>query len=130
MNRSIQGVYPPGSVLKLIAAAYALDNNIISKDWTVDCKGVYDFYGETYSCWNESGHGPTNLIESIRHSCNDWHEFNRAYFRCYKLIYKFECFIIENGKPVKLDFQVIMEDLVYEGKEGTEILNNISNYYY
>ena len=43
---------------------------------------------------------------------------------------EFECFIIENGKPVKLDFEVIMEDLVYDGKEGTEILNNISNYYY
>ena len=70
MNRSIQGLYPPGSVLKLVIASYALDNNIISKDWTVDCKGIYDFYGETYSCWNKEGHGPTNLIESIRHSCN------------------------------------------------------------
>ena len=70
MNRSIQGLYPPGSVLKLIIASYALDNNIISKDWTVDCKGIYDFYGETYSCWNKEGHGPTNLVESIRHSCN------------------------------------------------------------
>ena len=70
MNRAIQGLYPPGSVLKLIIAAYALDNNIISKDWTVDCKGTYDFYNETYSCWNKNGHGPTNLIESIRHSCN------------------------------------------------------------
>jgi len=47
-----------------------LDNNIISKDWTVDCNGIYDFYNEKYSCWNKSGHGPTNLVESIRHSCN------------------------------------------------------------
>ena len=70
MNRAIQGLYPPGSVLKLVAASYALDNNIISKEWTVDCKGAYDFYGETYHCWNKTGHGPTNLKESIRHSCN------------------------------------------------------------
>ena len=70
INRSVQGLYPPGSVLKLIAASYALDHNIISKDWTVDCKGTYDFYGENYSCWNKEGHGPTNFMQSIRHSCN------------------------------------------------------------
>ena len=31
MNRAIQGLYPPGSILKLVVAAYALDNSIISK---------------------------------------------------------------------------------------------------
>ena len=70
MNRAIQGLYPPGSVLKLVAASYALDNNIVSENWTVDCKGSYDFYGQTYHCWNRDGHGPTNLLESIKHSCN------------------------------------------------------------
>ena len=70
MNRTIQGVYPPGSVLKPIAAAYALDNNIVNKNYKVDCKGKYDFYGESYSCWNTEGHGPMNLVESIKHSCN------------------------------------------------------------
>ena len=70
INRAIQGLYPPGSVLKLIMAAYAIDNNIVSKDWEVDCNGIYDFYNQQYSCWNEDGHGPTNLVESIKHSCN------------------------------------------------------------
>jgi len=70
MNRAIQGTYPPGSVLKLVTAAYALDNNIVNKNYKVDCKGTYSFYDETYSCWNTSGHGPMNLTESIRHSCN------------------------------------------------------------
>ena len=72
MNRSIQGVYPPGSVIKPIIAAYVLDNNIVNKDYKFDCKGKYDFYGEIYSCWKTDGHGPMNLNESIKNSCNIW----------------------------------------------------------
>ncbi len=70
MNRGIQGTYPPGSILKLISAAYALDKNIIDENWTVHCNGAYRYGDRTFHCWNKNGHGHVDLTQSIKYSCN------------------------------------------------------------
>ena len=61
LNRGIQGLYPPGSTFKLIAAALAIEKNIVSKNWTVNCSGVYYFGDRNFHCWNIDGHGEINL---------------------------------------------------------------------
>ena len=70
LNRTIQGLYPPGSVFKLILAAYALENQIVDDDWHIDCKGAMDYGDRTFKCWNQAGHGKINLSSSIINSCN------------------------------------------------------------
>ena len=70
MNRVIRGTYPPGSIFKLIMAAIALDNGIISKHWSAKCNGSYLYGGRVFHCWNKAGHGKVDLTESIKHSCN------------------------------------------------------------
>lgn len=70
INRGIQGTYPPGSILKLVTAAYALDNKIIDKNWSVNCKGSYPYGDRTFHCWNTEGHGQVDLKKSIKYSCN------------------------------------------------------------
>ena len=70
LNRAIQGLYPPGSVFKLILAAYALENKIIDNDWHIDCKGAMEYGDRIFKCWNETGHGKINLSKSIINSCN------------------------------------------------------------
>lgn len=70
MNRGIQGTYPPGSVIKLISAAYALENKIIDKDWSVHCNGAYPYGDRTFHCWNTDGHGHVDATKSIKYSCN------------------------------------------------------------
>ncbi|MFQ6616553.1 MAG: penicillin-binding transpeptidase domain-containing protein, partial [Fidelibacterota bacterium] len=57
LNRVVQGRYPPGSAMKLIAAMAALDNNLVDPDWTVECTGTYRFGDRDFSCWKEEGHG-------------------------------------------------------------------------
>ncbi len=79
MNRGIQGTYPPGSVFKLIASAIALEDNLVSTEWSVNCTGAYTYGDRTFHCWNTAGHGEMNMKNSIKHSCN-------IYF--YKLIQK------------------------------------------
>ena len=79
MNRGTQGTYPPGSVIKLISAAYALDNNIIDENWSVHCNGAYPYGDRTFHCWNIAGHGHVDAIQSIKFSCNIFY---------YKLIQK------------------------------------------
>ena len=70
LNRGIQGLYPPGSTFKLLAAALAVEENIVSKDWLVDCSGVYKFGDRNFHCWNINGHGSVNLDKAIYQSCN------------------------------------------------------------
>lgn len=70
LNRGIQGLYPPGSIFKLILAAYALENKIIDSNWSINCAGAIEFGDRIFKCWNEHGHGDVNLNESIVNSCN------------------------------------------------------------
>ena len=80
-NRAINGLYPPGSTLKLAAAAMLLETNKVTPNWSVNCGGVYNFGNRQYHCWKEDGHGKVNLKDAIKYSCN-------IYF--YQLIQYFE----------------------------------------
>ena len=79
LNRGIQGLYPPGSTMKLIAAALAIEQGKINKKWIVNCSGKYKFGDRTFHCWNDTGHGNMDIHHAIVNSCN-------IYF--YKLIQK------------------------------------------
>ena len=71
-NRSVLGIYPPGSVWKLATAAIALDLGVVRPDETmpIPCTGGMQ-YGNRFSrCWNAEGHGYLDLLGAIRHSCN------------------------------------------------------------
>ena len=70
MNKSIAGLYPPGSTIKPIVALSALENHVISPDTTVECKGEIELYNHTYHCWKEKGHGFLRLREAIKQSCD------------------------------------------------------------
>jgi len=70
MNKSLSGLYPPGSTIKPIVALSALENDIVSPKLVVQCKGFIDFYGHRYHCWKEKGHGYMNLRSAIKQSCD------------------------------------------------------------
>ncbi|MBR5871486.1 MAG: hypothetical protein IKZ09_10680 [Clostridia bacterium] len=74
-NRALMGTYAPGSVFKVGVAAAAMENGIIAADTKIDTKGVYTFYDDYQPrCWlfTRTGlsHGPINVIEALRDSCN------------------------------------------------------------
>ena len=70
LNRGIQGLYPPGSTLKLIAVATALEQEKINEKWIVHCSGSYTLGDRTFHCWNTTGHGNVNMQQAIIYSCN------------------------------------------------------------
>ena len=69
-SRGIQSVYPPGSTYKLVAAIAALEEKIITPQWTAYCPGYYKLGRKTIHCWREKGHGNVNLLQAIKGSCN------------------------------------------------------------
>jgi penicillin-binding protein 2 len=69
-NRVISGQYPPGSTYKLIIAAAALEEGIITPDTKFFCDGSFDFGNRTFRCWQKKGHGHVSLHRAIVESCD------------------------------------------------------------
>ncbi len=70
INKSISGLYPPGSTIKPVVALSALENDIVNTKFAVECTGSIEKYGQTYHCWKEKGHGYMNLRSAIKQSCD------------------------------------------------------------
>jgi len=70
INKSLAGLYPPGSTIKPVVAFSALENNVISPKSVVVCSGSMELYGQTYHCWKEKGHGYMDLRNAIKQSCD------------------------------------------------------------
>ncbi len=75
LNRSTQGIYPPGSTFKIATAVAALlEGTVTPNDWINDT-GRYTAY-EDYqpACWSLTkrgyGHGWVDLRTAIEESCN------------------------------------------------------------
>lgn len=69
-NKTVQGTYPPGSTFKMIVALAALEAGLISETETVTCRGYMELGNQRFHCWKRSGHGPINLRNSLKHSCD------------------------------------------------------------
>lgn len=70
LNKSIAGVYPPGSTFKPITALAALASGAMSPDEHVFCSGSTRIGRQTFHCWSRSGHGPMNMISALKYSCD------------------------------------------------------------
>lgn len=68
-NRSIQSVFPPGSVWKLMMAAMFLEKDVDPKK-TVFCGGEYKLGNQTFRCWKRGGHGKVDMRRSLTESCD------------------------------------------------------------
>ncbi len=69
-NRSTQGTYPPGSVLKIITAFALLEEKTADPKSSVYCPGYYSINGKRFNCWRKEGHGHMNLHRAIVESCD------------------------------------------------------------
>jgi len=72
VNRTLTGLYSPGSTIKPIVALSALENNIITPNFKVNCTGKTEMYGQTYHCWKKKGHGVVNLKDAMKQSCDTY----------------------------------------------------------
>ena len=71
-NRTLYGVYTPGSTFKLGMAVAALEEGAITENSTVYCSGTYTRYSSYgLKCWvHPNAHGELNVKEAITVSCN------------------------------------------------------------
>ena len=80
VNNTIKGIYPPGSVWKVITAAAVVEENVIDPDTLLLDEGqlfLENRYApndpaqsQRFVCWLRTGHGRVNMIQGIAWSCD------------------------------------------------------------
>lgn len=69
-NRAIQGLYPPGSVYKIVIAAGTIERETLKLNENIQCKGGLQFGRRYYRDWKAGGHGNVALHRAIVESCD------------------------------------------------------------
>jgi penicillin-binding protein 2 len=72
-DRSLQGVYPPGSTIKPFFALAGLAEGEITADSGITCHGGVTLYGHPFRCWRRGGHGGVGLVRSLEVSCDSFY---------------------------------------------------------
>ena len=71
-NRALQGLYPPGSTVKPIMVAGAVDAGLRDRAASVFCPGWMQLPGNEhkYRCWLKTGHGSVDAVRAVSESCD------------------------------------------------------------
>ena len=79
LDKTVYGTFPPGSTFKMTTALAFLDAGIDPNE-RVMCTGGYRYGGRTFRCWRAGGHGPMDMHNAIKNSCDTYfyHLCNRA----------------------------------------------------
>lgn len=71
INRTIEGLYSPGSVYKVAMALAGYEEKAVDKNTTFNCTGTF-YYNSAFSyrCWKRIGHGKVNMRRALAESCD------------------------------------------------------------
>lgn len=72
LNRATQGLYPPGSIFKIVTISAGLEALGLNPEDTFVCTGKWDGLGKDFvkECWLKTGHGKIDLINGLTQSCD------------------------------------------------------------
>ncbi|MEE2961032.1 MAG: penicillin-binding protein 2 [Myxococcota bacterium] len=70
LNRSIQGLYAPGSTFKIVTSLAGLALGAITPEEKIYCPGHYKLGRRRWRCHKDAGHGYVNLKDALKVSCD------------------------------------------------------------
>lgn len=71
LNRTTQGLYPPGSIFKILTALEYIRENPESYDnYHFQCTGKFANGADTINCFHGTSHGSVDFTKSFAKSCN------------------------------------------------------------
>ncbi|TKW67778.1 MAG: penicillin-binding protein 2 [Paracoccus denitrificans] len=69
-DKTVQGIYPPGSTFKMVTLLAGLESGIINEGTHYYCNGALEVAGRRFHCWSRGGHGSVSAIDSLKKSCD------------------------------------------------------------
>lgn len=69
-DKTVQGVYPPGSTFKLVTLMAGLESGVINAGSSFFCPGYLEVGGRRFHCWRRGGHGHMDALHSLEQSCD------------------------------------------------------------
>ncbi|MEO1039748.1 MAG: penicillin-binding protein 2 [Pseudomonadota bacterium] len=69
-NKALLGRYAPASTVKGMFALAALEAGVIDPRERITCRGSTPLGDRVFHCWRREGHGPVNLHEALKTSCD------------------------------------------------------------
>lgn len=69
-NGCISDTYEPGSTFKMVTAATALENQVVTKESTFYCPGYVMVEDRRIRCHKVAGHGSQDFVHATMNSCN------------------------------------------------------------
>lgn len=69
-DKTVQGVYPPGSTFKMVTLMAGLEAGVINAGTRFFCPGHTEVGGRRFHCWSRGGHGSVDAIKSLEESCD------------------------------------------------------------
>jgi penicillin-binding protein 2 len=80
LNHAISDHLPPGSIFKIIPAAGALQEGVLTPRTRIECPGRIDVpnryapndpaAAQPFYCWRRTGHGYLDIVGGLAHSCD------------------------------------------------------------
>lgn len=69
-DKSVQGIYPPGSTFKMVIALAALEAGVIRQEEKINCDGHVELADRKFHCWKRGGHKQITLRQALEQSCD------------------------------------------------------------
>ncbi|MBV0893129.1 penicillin-binding protein 2 [Paracoccus sp. Z118] len=69
-DKTVQGLYPPGSTFKMVTLLAGLESGIINAGTRFYCPGHITVAGRRFHCWSRGGHGSVEALQSLERSCD------------------------------------------------------------
>ena len=71
LNRAVQGLYPPGSIFKILTTLALLRQDPqAAENFHINCEGAMQEGDVTITCYNQIVHGEETLRQAFANSCN------------------------------------------------------------
>jgi penicillin-binding protein 2 len=70
INRSIQGLYPPGSTFKLVTSLAAMESGNLGLDEILHCENYFLVGGRKFPEHRKTGYGDINVVRALEVSAN------------------------------------------------------------
>ena len=71
-NKLVNGLYPPGSIVKMGVGLAMMNSGIINPLTTFESTGTMELGGRVFRDWKKEGHGMISYVRAIRESCDDY----------------------------------------------------------